>query len=246
MAKNKITSNFRLFSLLFVLIATLASKALQLTYLWSASDITVPLALVYVFRYSYMILGIAATAGAVSTTVYAYSYFGKKTCITTSLISLACLFSGKVTMFVYNLLANELKAAQLISGALSYLVEVLFDVLILLAAIILSGIYARKRDLAKKESTVRAYSPLNCTFLSASLYYVFLIIDLSVMNVIPFFVKYSDPTASEIKSIISDYMYYALQIPVIILLSWMCFALLTKATGKLKAKQYYHKNEGTV
>lgn len=239
MAKNKITSNFRLFSLLFVLIATLASKALQLTYLWSASDITVPLFLVYVFRYGYMLFSIAAMASAVSATVYAYSYFGKKTCITTSLISLASLFSGKAVMFIYNLLANELNAAQLISGALSYLVEVLFDVLILVTAIILSGHFTKKRDLAKKEGTIKAHSPLKCAFFSSSLYYVFLIIDLSAMNVIPFFIQYSDPTANEIKSIISDYLYYIIQIPVIILLTWVCFIALTRVTGRLKAKQYY-------
>ena len=239
MAKNKITSAFRLFSLLCVLLATLISKSLQLAYLWSASDITVPLVFVYVFRYGYMLFGNIAVAGAVSATVYSHSYFGKRTCISTSLISLACLFSGKVMMFVYNLLANELNAAQLISGALSYFVEVLFDVLILIVAIILSGIYAKKRDLSKKENAMKVYSPLKCAFLSSSLYYIFLIIDLTVMNVIPFFIQYSDPTANEIKSIISDYLFYIVQIPVIILLTLWCFITLIRVTGRLKAKQYY-------
>lgn len=239
MAKNKITDSFRLFSSLSVLILTLVSKVLQLSYLWAASDITVPIVLVYVFRYSYMLLGIGATAAAVTTTVYAYSYFGKKTCIQTALISLGCLFSGKAVMFVYNLLANRLTAAQLISGGLSYLVEVLFDMLVLLAAIILSGIFAKKRDLSAKENAIKVYSPIKCAFISSALYYIFLIIDLSCVNVIPFFIKYSDPTASEIKSIISDYLFYIFQIPVIILLAWVCFVLLTKVTGRLKAKQYY-------
>ncbi len=239
MAKNKITASFRLFSILAVLLTTIISKGLQLAYLWAASDITVSVALVYLFRYGYMLMGIAATAGAVTTAVYAYSYFGKKTCITTSLISLGCLFLGKVIMFTYNLLANQLNPAQLISGGLSYLVEVLFDLLILIVAIILSAIFAKKRDCSDKERTVRAHSPLICAFISSALYYIFLILDLSLMNVIPFFIKYSDPTVNEIKSIISDYLFYVFQIPVIILLSWVCFILLTKVTGRLKAKQYY-------
>ena len=239
MAKNNITSSFRLFSLLSVLLLTVVSKVLQLSYLWAASDITVSIVFVYVFRYSYMLLGIGATAAAVTATVYAYSYFGKKTCIQTSLISLACLFTGKAIMFLYNLFANQLTSAQLISGGLSYLVEVLFDMLVLVAAIILSGFSAKKRDIAKKESTKSLHTPLRCAFLSASLYYVFLIIDLTAVNVIPFFIQYSDPTASEIKSIVSDYLFYIIQIPVIILLAWFCFALLTRVTGRLKVKQYY-------
>lgn len=239
MAKNKITASFRLFSLLSVLLLTVISKVLQLTYLWAASDITVQLVFVYIFRYSYMLFGIGAMAMAVTSTVYAYSYFGKKTCIQTALISLGCLFSGKAIMFVYNLLANQLTAAQLISGGLSYLVEVLFDMLVLLTAFILSGFFASRRDLSKKENSARVYSPLRCSFISSALYYIFLIIDLSAMNVIPFLIQYNDPTASEIKSIISDYLYYVFQIPVIILFSWVCFMLLTRVTGRLRAKQYY-------
>ncbi len=239
MAKNKITTTFRLVSLFAVLGATLLSKALYILYLWSASDITVPDVVTYISGTLSELLGLLGVATAISATIYAHSYFGKKTAIHTSLISLACLTSGKIAMFLYNLLANSLSAAQIISGALSYTIEILFDALVIIIAVMVSFIFAKKRVVSNNAEKDRIYSPLKAAITTSAVYSVILIIDLTVMNVIPFFIKYSDPTSAEIGKIIADYMYYLIDFIIIALFSGLIMFSLSKVTGKLRLKQYY-------
>ena len=219
MAKNKITASFRLFSFLTVLLSAVLSKVLHIVYITAASDITVSDTLALVAKYSATLFSLFSICAAVSSTVYAHSYFGKKTALNISLISVACLFFGKVGMFVYNLLANELSSAQIISGAISYLTEVMFDCLIVSLALIISMTFAKKRDLSNKENAEAKYSPLRASFLSLAAYTLLLIADLTVMNVIPFLVKYDNFSAIEIKNIVSDYLYYLFHLPVFFLLS---------------------------
>ena len=244
MANNKITRAFRTFSLLIVLGATLISKALYILYLWSASDVTVPAPIMYVSGTVSELLNLFSIAAAISVTVYAHSYFGKKTAVTASVISLICLASGKIVMFVYNLLVNSLSSAQIISGALSYTIEILFDALVIIIAIVISYMFAKKRVTSKRADSNKFYSPAKTAVTTAAIYSVILIIDLSVMNVIPFFVKYSDPTAREIGRIIADYTYYLIDFIIIGLFAVLVIFILSKITGKLRLKQYYEpKNE---
>lgn len=239
MAKNKITSSFKLFSILFVLGATLFSKALYILYLWSASDITVPDAVTYISGTISELLSLFSVAAAVCVTVYAHSYFGKKTTIQMSLVSLGCLALGKITLFLYNLIANSLSTAQIISGALSYIIEILFDALVLILAIVISYIFSKKRVVSKKADSDKVFSPMIAAITTSGVYSAILMIDLTVMNVIPFFIKYSDPTAEEIGKIIADYMFYLIDFIIIGLFAVLIIFVLSRITGKLRLKQYY-------
>ncbi|MBE6586876.1 MAG: hypothetical protein E7647_00510 [Ruminococcaceae bacterium] len=239
MAKNKITTSFRLFSVGAVLLSVLISKLLHITYMWAYSDVTVPAPFVYVSYYGYDLFNLMAVAFTFTAVVYAHSYFGRKTCTEIALLCFASLFVGKAVMFIYNLIENELQAAQLISGALSYTVEILFDALFVILAIIFSNIFAKKRDCSGKENSKLLYSPIKAAFSTAGAYSFILIADLTVMNVIPFIVKYGTPTETELKSIFSDYLYYIFSFPFIILLILLGFFLTVKVTGKLRTKQYY-------
>lgn len=243
MIKNRISFRFRLFSLLGVLLSTVAAKVLRITASWAASDITVSSAFATVCRYGSELFNLIAIAFAITVTVYAHSYFGKKNCIKTSLISLACLTFGKLVMYLYNVIFNELGTAKLISGAFSYAVEILFDALIILTAIIFSYTFAKKRARHEKENSDKVYSPQKSAFATAGFYYFLLVADLSAFNVIPFFIKYNDPTESEIATIISDYLYYIFCAVVTILLIALAFTVITKITGKLKLKIHYTKKE---
>lgn len=239
MANNKITASFRLFSVISVLISAVISKLLHIAFLSAAADITVSDTLAAIAKYSSVLFGMVSVTLAVSATVYAHSYFGRKTALTTSFISLACLFSGKVLMFLYNILANELSAAQIFSGALSYLTEVLLDLLIIFTSLIVSMAFAKKRELSKKENADASYSPLRASCISLTVYTFLLVLDLTFMNVIPFLVKYDNYSAIEIKNIIGDYLFYLFHIPVFILLAYLCMLLLSKVTGRLKIKKHY-------
>ena len=59
------------------------------------------------------------------------------------------------------------------------------------------------------------------------------------MNVIPFFIKYSDPTPREIGRIITDYMYYLIDFIIIALFTLLVTFAFSKITGRLRLKQYY-------
>ena len=240
MAKNKITASFRLFSMPAVLISTLMSKIMHVLYTSAASDVTVSDIWAYVARGASELLSLLSVAFTVSITVYAHSYFGKRTAVQASLISLACLFSGKLFMYIYAVIANELSAAQLISGALSYISEVVFDCIVLILAILLSMTFAKRRAVSGK---IKAYSPTKAAVCAAGAYFFLLIVDLSAMNVIPFFVKYSDPRPSELLTIASDYLYYLFSFGVTSLLILLSFLLLTKVTGKLQLKNHYEPKQ---
>lgn len=239
MAKKNITASFRLFSFITVLASTLLSKILYIVYLAAVADVTVSNFWAMTARYSSQLFNLFSVACTVCITVYAHSYFGKRTTTASSLVSFACLAIGKIAMFVYNVIANEMTTAKLISGALSYLTEMLFDCLIIIIAVVLSITFAKKRDLSKKEESVLRYSPLKADVISVIIYFSLLIADLTAMNVIPFFVKYGTPTVIEIKNIVADYLYYLISMVVAILLSILINTLLTKVTGKLQLKKYY-------
>ncbi len=239
MAKKNITTLFRLFTPIFIFGATVISKTLYILYIWAASDITVPDAFKYIFGTVSELFGLFSVAAAISAIVYAHSYFGKKTTVQTSLISLGCLALGKVIMFVYNLLANSLSAAQIISGALSYIVEILFDALVIIIAIAVSYFFARKRITSKRSDSTGFYSPSKAVITTSAVYTVILAADLTFMNVIPFFMRYSDPTAREIGRIITDYMYYLIDLILISVFAVIILQFFTKITGKLRLKEYY-------
>lgn len=239
MAKNRITLSFRLTSLISVLVATELSAAFLLLYYWAASDVTVNDAFAYIFRGANELLNLFALTMAIASIVYAHAYFGKKTTVHTLLFSLASLFAGKLTIFLYNMIVNSLSAAQLLAGALTYLVDMLFFALILIVAVILSYVFAKLRIKSQKPDADSLYSPSKAAFATVGAYVFILIADLSLTNVIPFFIKYSDPTQDEIKAIISDYLYDIFTLPVAILFVLLAMLILTRATGKLKLKQYY-------
>lgn len=239
MSKNKITVYFRLFSMGSVLLFSILSKVLILTYRWSVSDVMIEKIVTTILLRGYELFNIITVALVITTTVYAHAYFGKKTCMSVSLVSLGCLALGKVLMFVYNCIVNELSAAQLISGALSYTVEILFDTLLITVAIIFSYIFAKKRCNPHYNNPNKAFSPEKTAISVAGAYYFIQIVDLSAMNVIPFFVMYGSPTQSELQTMISDYLFYILSFPVSVLFIFAAFFLTRKITGKLVLKKYY-------
>ncbi len=243
MFKNSITARFRIFSIGSVLGATIASKLLLIAYMWAASDITVSDIFTNVFRFGYEAFEILAIAFAIAVTVYAHSYFGKKTCVSSSLFSLGCLASGKVLMYIYMMLSNELSGAQLISKAFSYTVEILFDGVLILLAILFSFTFAKKRANTRFADPEKKFSPQKSACFAAGAYYFLLIADLSLARVIPFIVKYNDPTLSEIKAIVADYLYYLIALPVNLLFIILAMFSLSKITGRLKLKQYYERKK---
>ena len=239
MAKNKITQRFFLYSCGFVLVATALAKLCQILYMIYSSDIMMSEAVVSIFHIGYELFNLFAVASTVTVSIYAYSYFGIKTAIKSSLLSLAALTLGKVIMYVYNVLVNTLTTAQLIAGALSYITEVLFDALVIVLALIFAFSFAKLRIKKGNDS----FSPLFASFGALAVYFLILIADLTFMNVIPFFVKYGDPLDAEIRTIISDYLYYLISIPIAMLFSMLSNHLLTKVTGKLRLKSHYVNNE---
>ncbi|MBQ4066528.1 MAG: hypothetical protein IJD22_02670 [Clostridia bacterium] len=241
MSKNKITTSFTLFTVAGVLGCTIISKILTIVYLWAVSDITAPALVAPVCYYGSDLFSLCAVSVAIAATVYAFSYFGKKTAVRTALIALSGLACGKIMMYVYNVIVNTLSAPKLIPGALSYFIEILFDGLMVTVALIFSSIFAKRRDVSQKENATAAYSPLKAALSSCGAYYAVLIVDLSIMNVIPFFIKYSDPTENEIRKIIADYLFYVFSAAIAMLFISLVLFILRKITGKLKLKQYYAK-----
>ena len=98
MLKNNITARFSLFSALAVLLSTIISKVLVIAAAWASSDIMISDTVATVFRYGNELFALLAIALTVCASVYAHSYFGKKTCIRVSLISLGALFIGHTVM----------------------------------------------------------------------------------------------------------------------------------------------------
>lgn len=238
MAKNIITGRFTRFTFGSVLLLCVLSKVFQIFYMISASDIMASEAFVMLCRIGFELFGLGAVAMTVVACVYSYSYFGIKTALKVSGLLLLGLTSGKILMFVYNICVNSLTAGKLLAGAISYMIEILFDALIIAVSIIFSMIFAKAR--VKHQN---GWTPLAASFTSLGVYFMILIADLTFMNVIPFLVSYSDPTSSEIKTIISDYLYYLVSIPFAMLLAMLFYFLITKVTGRLKLKEHYKKHE---
>jgi len=239
MSNNKITVSFRLFALGSVLLSTVLSKILFITYKWASANVMIGDIVEAILLRGYELMSIVNVALAITATVYAHAYFGKKTCFCTSLVSLACLAFGKVIMLVYNCIANELSSAQLISGALSYVVEILFDALLLIIAIILSYSFAKKRCTSESEDRDRVYSPVKTAIAVSGAYYFIKIADLTAVNIIPFFVKYGMPYESELMLMISDYLFYIICFPISIPIIICSFYILKKITGRLVLKKYF-------
>ncbi len=239
MAKNKITSRFRLVSMGAVLLCALLSKILLVTYRWADKDVLVPDIAASILLRGYELCNVLTISLVICFTVYAHAYFGTRTCISVSLVSLGGLFASKVFMFIYNCIANELTAAQLISGALAYVVEVLFDALLIIIAIILSYSFAKNRCLSGTPSPERAFSPEKCCIAVSGAYYFIQIADLTAMHVIPFIANYGAPTKSELMTMISDYVFYLVCFGISVLFIYLSFILIRKLTGKLVLKKYY-------
>ena len=239
MAKNTITTRFTLVSVGSVLLLCILSKIFQIFYMISASDIMASDLFTMFCRIGFELLAVSATAMTVSAAVYAYSYFGIKTALKSSGLLLGALTLGKILMFVYNMIANSLTAGKLFAGAISYLVEILFDALVIALSLFFAIMFAKRR--AKIEYS--KCTPMGAAFAGLGSYFLILIADLTFMNVIPFFVSYSDPTTSEIKTIISDYLYYVISAPLTMLIAILCFFVLTKITGKLKLKEHFRMLE---
>ena len=127
----------------------------------------------------------------------------------------------------------------MIAGALSYIIEILFDALVIALALLFAIMFAK----ARAKNAHSKCSPMGAVFAVLGVYFLILIADLTFMNVIPFLVSYNDPTASEIKTIFSDYLYYLISTPLTMLVSMHCFFLLSKVTGKLKLKEHFKIHE---
>ena len=193
------------------------------------------------FKVTYNLTGYLAIAFAFSATIYAHAYFGKKTAVTTGLFSTLGLATGKILMFVYNIIFNNVTSAQIVSGALTYFIEILFDLLIIIVSLIISFTFARKRVSSVRDNAEKLYSPLSTSFFTSIVYVLILIIDLSAMNVIPFLIQSESIISEDVKNIILDYAYYLAVLPVLMVSSALAMYLLKKVTGKLKLKQYYEK-----
>lgn len=248
MSKNKITDSFRLFSLLGVGGSAVIAKAFQIGYMLAASDVTVSDLFTYIFLIGYELFTLLALILAVCVTVYAYSYFGKKTAFFASLISAGCLALGKLIIFVYrNFINYAFYAPRLWAGVITYSFEILFDVLCIAVAFAVSAFFAKGRASRKKDDAHLRFSPVKAC-ITSSLVCIFInrflipVIDLSAQNVIPFLIKYDNITSDEVISILLDYLYAIRFFPVYLIAAFalclICFAALTRVTGKLKAKDY--------
>lgn len=248
MANNKITVSFRLFSFGTVLTATVFSSIFNILYLWANADIMVNDIFAYTFFILSALFSLLTTALIIVSSTYAHSYFGIKTTLRVSLISLACMALGKAILFVYNLIVNDLSSSQLISAALSYTVEIFSDSLYLLLFTVISIIFASLRQSSKGKDPDTKYSPIKAALFSAGIYcicnsLIIPAIDLTFKNVIPFIKMYDNITSGEIRSILLDYLYvsrfFPIYLAVLIALVPLTHFTLTKITGKLVPKKRY-------
>lgn len=246
MAKNKITVSFRLFSFFTVLATTVLSGIFNIMYLWANSDIMVSDIFTYTFLVLSALFSLTSVAFIIVSTVYAHSYFGIKTAIRTALVSLGCMILGKIILFGYNFIVNDLSSAQLISAALSYAIEIFSDSLYLLLFVVISIIFASLRQSNKNKDPLTKYSPPKASLFCVCIYCIInsLIIptiDLTFKNVIPFIKTYDDITSNEIKSILLDYLYvsrfFPVYLAVLIALVPLAHFIYTKITGKLVLKK---------
>lgn len=241
MAKNKITSRFRLVSMGAVLLFALLGKVLFILHKATSSDVLVPGIIPTLLLRGFELCNIITVVCVITFTVYAHAYFGSRTCLSVSLVSLGGLFVAKLLMLVYNCIVNVLSTAQIISGALSYLVELLFDALLIIIGIIYSYTFAKKRCLSSQGTAERTFSPENCAIAVSGAYYTIQIIDLTLMFVIPYFREYGMPSSGDLLLMISDYAFYIACFGISVLLVYLSFRLTRKVTGNLVLKKYYKR-----
>ena len=189
----------------------------------------------YITKYSYLFFDIAFSGFSVAGIAYARTYFGPKTSYISASIALGSYIISQAFGFIYNLIYNSLSSGAVIALALSYAVEILFMVvLLMLTPIIVCGFinhYAKRSPLlAYKRASLSALLPLSVSLL-------FRLLDLTAFKVIPHFIEYKDTTAKEVFDIASDYVYYLsyyFVIPAII--SVISYFIFKKITGTLKLK----------
>lgn len=236
MNTDNITKKFRLAAILPVGLSALLAKVLAVLRSLGSSDVMITGSdsafvkmLPSVCGYASVLFGVAAVAFCMTGAIYAMMYFGRKTAVRASLLSIAASAAASALYYAFNMLYNSYSLAQGIAFALTTLIDIGFVAISAFGALAVTSVLKA----AKKRAFSIGLPIVICSFV----YFAARIADLTFSNVVPFLSSVTDITASEKLAVIGDYVYYTGVY--LILLGALCFAasaLFVGVTGRLKFK----------
>ena len=246
MEKLSRTQKFYLVSIGSILLFACLGKILFILYKTVSADIMVTESASFFLRclpsissFCAELISRGAFVLAVCSTIYAISYFGKKTGIKSVIGSITCLFAGESLLFVYNITSNVVGKASILAWLVSVLIELIFSCILLWLCYFIAYYFSLRRFHAQKHNRWKRYSPMRAVLLSLALACILHIIILSADKVIPFLIQYQNITAKEAMDIAYDYGYYIFwHLGISSLWTMPCMKLLEKATGRLQPKDY--------
>lgn len=246
MEKLSRTQKFYLISIGSVLLFACLGKILFILYKTVSADIMVTESASFFLRclpsissFCAELISRGAFVLAVCSTVYAISYFGKKTGIKSVIGSIICLFAGELLLFLYNITRNVVGKASILAWLVSVLLELLFSCILLWLSYFIAYCFSVKRFHAQKRNRWGRYTPLRAVLLSLAFACILHVVILSATKVIPFLLQYQNITAKEAMDIAYDYGHYIFwHLGISFLWSIPCMKLLEKATGRLQPKDY--------
>lgn len=242
MAKLTIKKKFYLFFIvtslligLFTKVFYISTSALVTNVNYIHSENPLMHILPFITKYAYLLFDIAFYGFTVSGIAYARAYFGPKTSYVSASAALGAFIVSQVASLLYNMIYNYLSSGAVIALAISYAVEILFAVvLLMLTPITVSGYV---NHLAKKSPLLAYKRVYLSSVLSLCISLLMRLLDLTAFKVIPHFIEYKDITSKELFDIVSDYIYYISYyfiIPAVI--SIVSYFIFKKVTGTLKMK----------
>lgn len=244
MDQFKIKNRFTLTCWLAPFLCAVLSKVLYLTAAVTGSDIyftgaasiilrSVP----FICKYAYVVFGQLFYATAAALAVYSVTYFGRKTAVSSVLASLCGFISGEILIFIYNLLRNSLSGGQLVSAFIASFSQLLYAAAVLIVAVVSGSFFLKKSFTSPLRHRMKAYSPYKAALIPIALRAFLQIADVTIFNVIPFFMEYDDIRPNELTSIILDYAYYIGVYFILTAALTLLFMLLLRGiTGQLKPK----------
>lgn len=182
--------------------------------------------------------GIAATACCISSVIYADMYFGRKSALSTAFISLGAAAAASALACVFDIIYNSFGFAASAALVLTAVADLAYTAASAFGALVITVILKAVRP--------RGFSVVLPVTLTAILYFIARICDLTFSNVIPFFKAYDDVSKDEILTVAGDYVYYTLlYLFVLGALSLTFTFVLRKITGRLKFKVIKEKKQVT-
>ena len=244
MNQLKIKNRFYSVFLIVPVLCAVLSKVLYFSAAVTGSDIYFtgaanPLlqALPHICKYAYIFTSQLFVAAAVALSVYAITYFGKKTATYTVFASLGGFIVGEIFSFAYNLIRNSLSSGQLAAAVLASASQLLYTAVILIISVVIGRVFVKKSCLSPLRHRMKAYSPYKAVLIPVALRALWQVCDITFFNVIPFVREYDDIRPNEITSIISDYAYtIGVYFVLTALIALLFVLILKKITGELKPK----------